>query len=233
MAEIRAIIWDIDGTLLNSNHAHAEAFRRAFRSEGLAVEYARLRRLIGMGSDHLLPTAAGIDAESAQGKRIVRKKDEIFKTRFFPGLRSFPKARELVETLHRRGLRMAVATSASSEDLRAALDRIGIRRLIDESADANDVESSKPDPDLIRAALKRLRLEPVQALFVGDTPYDIEAGRRAGVPVVVFRCGGWKARELQGAVAIYRDPADLLSHVESAALVGGLGIDPGGLARAG
>ncbi|HEX9108859.1 MAG TPA: HAD-IA family hydrolase, partial [Longimicrobiales bacterium] len=113
--------------------------------------------------------------------------------------------------------------SANREELDALLNRAGVRDLVQDATSASDIESSKPAPDAVQAALDAAGCRPDQAIMIGDTPYDIEAAQRAGVPSIALRCGGWADRDLQGAAAIYADPADLLAHYETSPLVDGMG----------
>lgn len=212
------ILWDIDGTLLDSNDAHARAYAEALREDGLDFPIELIRRLIGMGGDHLLPELADIDSESPRGRRITAWKKGIFHERHLPFLNAFPRAAELVRELERRGFRMGAASSASGEELEDLLECAGVAELLSVRTDADDVESSKPEPDIVHAALARLGLEPVDAILIGDSPYDATAARRAGVPFIGLRSGGWSGAELRGAIAVYEDPADVLAHLDESPL---------------
>ncbi len=211
---IRGILWDIDGTLLDSNDEHAEAFRLALEEAGRHFPFGKIRRLIGMGADNLLPTLLREECTPELYERIDRRKGEIFKSRFLPKLRPFPMARQLVREIGRRGLKMAVATSASEEDLEAFLGIIGVERELWARTTGDDVESSKPDPDVIQAALHKLGLRPDEAIMIGDTPYDIASARRAGVRIIALRSGGWKDADLQGAEAVYQGPGELYARLD-------------------
>jgi HAD superfamily hydrolase (TIGR01509 family) len=209
------VLFDVDGTLVDSNVAHARAWHDTFAESGLdGGDVERIRRLIGMGSDKLLPTAVAIDKDSPQGDQLAKRRAAIFKERYLHGVRAFPRAHELVETLRDRGLELGVATSAQPDELRALLRIADCEWLADRAASANDVKSSKPDPDVVEAALGNIGLPASDVVLVGDTPYDVEASQRAGLAVVALRCGGWNDAELAGAAAIYRDPADLLAHLD-------------------
>jgi HAD superfamily hydrolase (TIGR01509 family) len=193
---------------VDSNDAHAHAWVKALSAHGLDVPFANVRRLIGKGGDKLLPEAAGIDAASPQGKSISKQRGEIFQKDFLPSLRPFPRAKELLARMKREGLRLAVASSAKGDELKGLLRVCGADELVEASTSADDADNSKPDPDIVHAALDRLGLPPEQVILLGDTPYDVEAGTRAGVKVVGLRCGGW--HDLDGALAVYDAPADLL-----------------------
>jgi HAD superfamily hydrolase (TIGR01509 family) len=210
----RGVILDIDGTLIDSNDAHARAWVEALAEFGVEVAYRDARRAIGMGGDKLLPALAGVEKDSSLGKEIVERRAEIFRERYQSTLAPFPKTRELLERMRDEGLALAVATSAKREELHPFLEIAGVADLIEETASSDDAKQSKPDPDIVRAALDSLGMPPESAVMLGDTPYDVEAARRAGVRVVAVRCGGWGDEDLAGAEAIYDDPADLLAHFD-------------------
>lgn len=205
------VLLDVDGTLLDSNDAHARSWVEVFRRHAMEIGFERVRPLIGEGGDKLLPQLTGIDAESAQGKALSRERRELFLGEYLAALRPTRGARVLVERLKAKGLGVVIATSANGEELDALLRQAGVDDLI-ERATSSDDGASKPDPDIVRAALREGGLAPDEALMVGDTPYDIAAARRAGVRTVALRCGGWWSdAALAGAAAIYDDPAALVS----------------------
>lgn len=211
MTPPRAVLLDVDGTLVDSNDAHAAAWVDVGREMGFAAEFAEVRRMIGMGGDKVLPRLAGIEEDTPQGQLIAQRRGEIFRARHLAGVRAFPGARALLERFRRDGLALAVATSASPEDLALLLEAGGLQDLIDTATSADDAERSKPDPDIVQAALARAGVRPDEAVMLGDTPYDVEAATRAGVRIVALRCGGWGDEDLAGAAAVYDDPADLLA----------------------
>ena len=211
MPALLALIFDVDGTLVDSNDAHARSWVDALREAGIAAELATVRRLIGMGGDKLLPRISGLSAESDQGKKIVGRRSEIFRTIYQKTVRAFPGSRELFLALTGDGVRLAVASSAREDELEPLLDIAGVKDLVEQKTSSSDVESSKPDPDVVRAAIDRLRVAPATTWLVGDTPYDLEAARRAGVGFIGFRSGGWTDTDLAGASAIFDGPAAMLA----------------------
>lgn len=215
---LSAMIFDVDGTLIDSNDAHAASWVETLAEDGVVVAFEAVRRRIGMGSDKLLPEVAEIDADSARGKKLTERRAELFREKFFPKLRAFPQTRELFEHLIAQGLRVGIATSARGDELDRLLDIARVRDLIAEHATSDDVERSKPDPDIILAALDQLGCSPNEALMVGDTPYDIAAATRGGVRTIAFRCGGWHDEDLRGAVAIFDGPAAMLAGFNRAAM---------------
>lgn len=215
MARFKAVLFDIDGTLLDSNDAHAHAWLDALRGHGKNVPFDLLRAKIGMGGDKLLCDVAGIDHESVEGKSIVERRIALFKGYYLPDVAPLPGARQLVERLRARGLVCAAVSSAKAADLADLLRIATVADLLDPVISSDDADHSKPDPDLLELALQRLGLTAQECVYVGDTPYDIAACQRAGVPVIGFRSGGWDDRALRGAIAIYDDPQDLASRLDA------------------
>jgi len=213
------VIFDVDGTLVDSNDAHAHAWAEAFEREGRAVPYERIRSLVGVGGDKLIPVACGLSAESPEGKAIAERRGAIFRSRHLPELRPFPGARELVEALKASGFRLAVASSARQDELEPLLRIAGVQDLIEWKTSGDDAANSKPDPDLVAVALQRLHCRPEEAVMIGDTPYDVQAARQAGVACIAVRCGGWTDETLVGALAVYDGPWSLLSQLSSSPLV--------------
>ena len=208
------VLLDVDGTLVDSNDAHAHAWVRAFAEAGVTVEFAAVRRLIGKGGDKLMPEVSGIDAESDQGQAISMRRGEIFKQDYLPGLKPFPKVGELLARFRDVGLELGVASSASEDTLGDLLAVCGADEFVRTRTSSDDADRSKPDPDIVHAALGRLGHPSDRVIFLGDTPYDVEAGRKAGVRVVALRCGGWGDADLRGADQVYADPADLLARFD-------------------
>jgi phosphoglycolate phosphatase-like HAD superfamily hydrolase len=222
---LRAVLLDVDGTLIDSNLAHARAWVDALRDVGIGASVPRLCRMIGMGGDKILPRLTGIDADSPIGQHIAARRREIFLTRYLPACRPFKGTRELLERLRDTGLRRIVATSAQPDELTPLLERAGVPDLIEASATSGDAEESKPDPDIVQAALHRAGTAAAESIMLGDTPYDVEAACRANVPIIALRCGGWDDVALAGAAAIYDDPAALLVAYHRSPLVTGARVD--------
>lgn len=209
-AALRAVILDVDGTLIDSNDAHAHAWVEAFAEAGHDIAYERVRPLIGMGGDQLMPALVDVEADSEEGARLERRRGEIFRARHLSKCGPFPGVRELLERMRGGGLELVVATSASGSDLDALLHLAGVRDLIGQAASSDDADESKPEPDIVEAALARCGCDADAALMLGDTPFDVAAARRAGVRAVGLRCGGSSDAELAGAIAVYAGPRDLL-----------------------
>ena len=220
-AGVRGVILDVDGTLVDSNDAHARAWVDALRDGGFDVPFERVRPLIGMGGDKLLPEVTGLPEQDPRAERIGKRRGEIFKTRFLPTLRAFPRTRDLLVRMRDAGLKLAVASSAEPQELHSLLHIAGASDLVEGASSAADAGPSKPDPDVVHAALERLGMDPAAVVMVGDTPYDVEAAARASVRPIAFRCGGWDDQRLRGAIAIYDGPADLLARFDASPLTGG------------
>lgn len=211
---LRAVILDVDGTLIDSNEAHARSWQEALREKSIDPPFLEIRWRIGMGADRLMPELAGFTLESAKGQAIDQRRKQIFNERYLPHLKPFPKVRELLEAFKAEGLKLIIGTSAGGDLLHRLLIRANVDDLIDASTSSDDADRSKPAPDIIRAALDEARLSPEEAVMIGDTPYDVASATRAGVKIVGVTCGGWDAEELEPAVAVYRDAADILGHLD-------------------
>jgi HAD superfamily hydrolase (TIGR01509 family) len=172
--------------------------------------YEDVRPLIGMGADKVLPRVFGCEEGSELGKQIVERKGAIFRGPLAPSLTPTRGAKALLERLHSDGFKLVVATSGSRRDVEMLLDKVGVRHLIDDYTSASDVKNSKPEPDVVFAALELAGGSPAEAIMIGDTPYDVEAATGAGVPVVGVLTGGWLADQLDGAIAVYADPGEIL-----------------------
>ena len=210
----RAVIFDVDGTLVDSNDAHAAAWQDVLKEFGFERDFGAIRRLIGMGGDKLLPALTGMSVDSDQGKRIVARRAAHFREQYLPKLRPFPGARALLARIADDGFRLGIASSAKQDELDRLLEIADVADLIHKQTSSDDVESSKPDPDALHAALAKLHLPPSAAVMVGDTPYDVEAAARAAMPAIAVRCGGWGDADLAGARAVYDGPSDLLAHYD-------------------
>lgn len=210
MPGLQAVIFDVDGTLVDSNDAHAHAWVEALAAFEISVEFAEARRKVGEGGDKVLPQLAGVEKDSARGRQISERRGEIFKEKYLPHLQPFPGTPELLQRLHGAGLKLVVASSSNEDELQALLQVTGAAELFEARTSAGDAPRSKPDPDIVQAALDRAGCPADAAIMVGDTPYDVEAAGRAGLRIIAVRCGGWNGEELRGAIAVYDGPHDLL-----------------------
>jgi len=214
---VEAVIFDIDGTLVDSVDLHALAWQQALGHFGHDFSFERVRRQIGKGSDQLLPALLPVDVVERQGKEIERYRSELFKRDYLPRVRAFPAVRELFERLKADGKRIALASSAKGDELEMYKKIAGIGDLIDAETSSDDADKSKPHPDIFQAALGRLgRVSPERVIVIGDTPYDAQAAAKAGMRTIGVLCGGFPEADLRaaGCIAIYRDPADLLARYD-------------------
>ena len=212
---LQGVIFDIDGTLVDSNDAHAQSWVDTFKKAGYEVPFEAVRPLIGMGADKLLPQTIGIRHDSEEGKKLIKRRSEIFRKEYLRDLRPLEGSRDLVLRIRSEGLKPIVATSAKDEELKSLLEAAEVADLMEEKATASDAKRSKPDPDIVEAAIEESELDPPNLVMIGDTPYDIEAASKAKVRTIAFRSGGWTDEELKGAVEIYDGPADLLARFDS------------------
>lgn len=214
-SSLKGLLLDIDGTLVDSNDANTLAWMEAMQAHGVEVSYVKIREAVGMGGDNLLPTVAHLESDSPLGKAISETRGKILKEKYLPTLKAFPQVQELLTQLHGDGLKLIVATSAKLDEAKPLLALTGAAELIDVIATSEDADHSKPAPDILQAALKKSGLAPDSVVMLGDTPYDAESARKAGIGFLGVRCGGWAAPDLKGALAVYDDPAGLLAQYES------------------
>lgn len=206
----RGVLLDIDGTIVDSNDAHAQAWARALAEGGYDIDINAIRPLIGMGGDKLLVALTGVPPNGAPTLRLKEAHAEIFRTAWLPRLNPQPGSRELVQALRKRGITIAVCTGSSASEAAELLKIASVHDLVELVITSDDVLRSKPDPDIIHAGMDRLGLLPHETVVIGDTPYDIVAGRRAGVAAIAVTCGGCSAEQLKGAIVIARDPESLV-----------------------
>jgi HAD superfamily hydrolase (TIGR01509 family) len=209
-----AVLFDLDGTLLDSNWFHTVSWWRALQDAGEDISMARIHPLIGMGSDQLLQALLGEEREGLSDGHSSYYKP--FKELLHP----FPQAAELLATVSKRGAQVVLATSSKEEDLGELLDALGAGDAIDDIVHGDMVSSSKPAPDIFAVALDTLGLDAATTMVVGDTGWDIEAAARCGLKVVAVLTGGWTKADLEakGALAVYDDVADLLGHLDDSPL---------------
>jgi phosphoglycolate phosphatase-like HAD superfamily hydrolase len=215
MKNLKAVLLDVDGTLVDSNDAHAQAWLEVFLHNGYPVTFERVRELIGKGGDKLVPEVTQLPGDSHEAKRLSKERGALFKRTYLPALRSFPQAEALLARLHGAGLRLVVASSANDDELTALLEICGALPYVEHKTSADDAQHSKPDPDIVQVALLKAKCAASEALMLGDTPYDVTAALKANVASVALRSGGHPDSALGRALAIYDDVADLLVHFET------------------
>jgi HAD superfamily hydrolase (TIGR01509 family) len=217
----KAIIFDVDGTLVDTVDLHAGAWQDAFREFGKDVPFDRIRPQIGKGGDQLMPVFFSAHELRRFGERMQSRRTLIYRERYLPRARPFPLVRELFERIRRDGKQIALASSAEREDFDANLQLLQIGDLVDAATSARDAARSKPFPDIFDAALAKLEgVAAHEAIAVGDTPYDAEAASHLGLPTIGVLCGGFPESDLRsaGCIELWQDPEDLLAHYEETAL---------------
>jgi HAD superfamily hydrolase (TIGR01549 family) len=211
---LKAIIFDIDGTLVDSVDLHARAWQEAFARFGKVEPFERVRYQIGKGGDQLLPVFFSRAELDEFGEELEKFRGEHYKREYLPRVRAFPRVRELFERIRADGRRIVLASSAKKDELGEYKRIADIEDLVEDETSADDAEKSKPHPDIFEAALAQLEgVSASEALVIGDTPYDAEAAGKIGLRTVGLLCGGFPAADLRaaGCIELYESPADLLA----------------------
>ncbi len=217
----KAVLFDVDGTLFVTVDLHAKAWVEALQHFGIRSTFVDMRLQIGKGGDQVLLGLLPPAELERKGEQIQEFRSDLFKRKYLPEARAFPAVRELFERIKASGQRIVLASSGKADEVARYKEVAGIADLIDAATSSDDAERSKPFPDIFEAALKQLPgLKPGDVVVVGDTPYDAEAARSAGMRTVGVLCGGFAEDALRsaGCVAVYRDPEDLLQNYERSLL---------------
>ena len=218
---LRAVVFDIDGTLLDSVDLHAAAWAEAFGHFGIAVEARAVRGQIGKGGDELMPVFVPADRLARQGAEIEAYRSALFKRDYLARVRPFPGVRALFERIRAEGLTPALASSGKRDEVAQYQELLGIADLVAAATSSDDADRSKPHPDIFAAVLEKLGGPPrAEVVAVGDTPYDAQAAGKAGLSTIGLLCGGFPEADLSaaGCIAIYRDPQDLLDGFDASPL---------------
>ena len=219
----QAVLFDIDGTLVDSVDLHARAWEEAFEHFGKRIPFGRIRAQIGKGGDQLIKEFLSPGELERFGETLDAFRSDLFKRKFLGQVRAFPRVRELVQEILRRGIRVALASSAKGDELSTYKRIAGIDDLIHAETSADDAERSKPHPDIFEAALERLGggVDKSRILVVGDSPWDGIAASRCGLRFIAVLCGGFPEADLRraGALAVYRAPADLLDRLDDSPIM--------------
>ena len=218
---IKAVIFDIDGTLIDSNAAHAESFVKAFEKFGKDAPFEKLKCLIGMGADDILEKFLSKKEIEEFGEELKKYRKENFLKEFLPKVKIFPKLRELLEKIKSENKQIALASSASREELEKYSEKLQISDLYEEETNADDAEEAKPEPDIFQAALKKLKdIKNEEAIVIGDTPYDAIAAKKAGLQIIGVMSGGWSREKLldEGCAEVYRDIAEIYGEYENSGI---------------
>jgi HAD superfamily hydrolase (TIGR01509 family) len=212
------VVLDVDGTLVDSNFQHALTWHRAFARHGRAIPAWRTHRAIGMGGDQLVPALAGEDWAAEHGDAVAETESALF-GELIGNVAPLPGARAFLETLKERGHAVVLGSSSKQSDLDVFLDLLDARRLVDGWTVSDDVERTKPDPDIVHAALAKLG-DSGDGVMVGDSVYDIQAAHAAGLPAIGLLTGGFGAQELRdvGAEWVFEDLLELLAKLDDTPL---------------
>jgi HAD superfamily hydrolase (TIGR01509 family) len=218
MAAAPAVLFDVDGTLVDSNFLHVHAWYRAFRDARIGVEAWRIHRSIGMDGSTLVSSLAG-DCDDDTRSRLKDLHSRYYRETA-PLLRPLPGARELLQAVHKLGLQIVLATSAPEDELSMLREVLASDDLVSAVTSSKDVDTAKPQPDIVQVALDRAGADAANAVFIGDTVWDVEACERAGVPTIAVLSGGVSRGELQtaGAIAVFEDPGDLCAQLDNTAI---------------
>ncbi|HEY0427779.1 MAG TPA: HAD family hydrolase [Pyrinomonadaceae bacterium] len=216
-ARIQAVIFDIDGTLIDSNAAHAESFAGAFKKFGKDVPAGELKCLIGMGADDILKKYLSGDEIEKIGEDLKEYRKKVFLEKYLPNLKVFPKTRELFEKLKQDDRQPALGSSASEEELKEYKKLLDIDEFIEEETNADDADEAKPEPDIFLAAFDKLKnVDKENVLVIGDTPYDAEAASKADLKIFGVESGGWTREKLleTGCAEVFRNVAEIYENYE-------------------
>jgi HAD superfamily hydrolase (TIGR01549 family) len=213
----QAAILDVDGTLVDTNYHHTLAWYRTFRSHGIVIPVWRLHRHVGMGGDKYVAALGGEEVEERLGDTLREEWEKRF-DRMLGEVAPLDGAKELLRELKERGRTVVLASSAIESHLDRFLDLLEAREVVDGWTTSDDVEASKPEPDLVEAALAKAGTR--DATMLGDTGWDVEAASKAGIPTVCLTTGGWSAQELReaGATSVFESIAELRKHLDATAL---------------
>lgn len=218
---IKAVIFDVDGTLIDSVDVHAKAWAWAFSRHGHNIPFEDIRGQIGKGADQLVPEFLTPEQMESYGKQLEEDRQMFFKDEYYHHLKAFPMVRELFERIIADGKKIVLASSAKKDELEHYEQIANVQDLIGASTSSDDAEKSKPHPDIFHAAMEKLEgIGPDEVMVVGDTPWDAEAAGKAGLKTVGFLCGGFDEDVLKaaGCVAIYAGPSDLLARFDESPL---------------
>ena len=217
----QAAIFDLDGTLLDSVDLHAIAWHEALAEFGHHATFEQVRSQIGKGGDKLIPAFLSPREQQQHGAELEAWRSRRFKSKYMSLIRPFSAVPDLLLRAREAGIRIAIASSAKRSEMEQYLEIAAISSLVDEATSSEDVEQSKPEPDVFESILQKLRIAGEHAIAIGDTPYDAEAAGKAHVPTIGVLCGGFKESELRkaGCLEIYRSPAALLGCIGKSLLM--------------
>lgn len=215
----QGILFDVDGTLIDSSYIHTISWWGAFRQQGYDIPMASIHYYVGMGGDRLVDSLLPAGRDRSLDSEIMASHGALYASHW-PALRTFDGAKDLLAQCHAAGLSVALASSARKQDLQVMKSVLDSDAFLDAATSANDAKESKPAPDILVAALEAIGVEAADAIFVGDAVWDMKAAGALGIPAIGVTCGGVSASELReaGAVEVYDGPRDLLQNLTSSAI---------------
>ena len=215
----RGVLFDVDGTLIDSSYIHTVSWWGAFREQGYDVPMASIHRHVGMGGDRLVDSLLPGGRDRALDPEILASHGALYASHW-PSLRAFDGVKDLLARCHAGGLAVALASSARRKDLEVMKSILDAEAFIDAATSANDAKNSKPAPDILVAALEAINVQAADAIYIGDAVWDMQAAAALEIPAIGVTCGGVSAGELRdaGAVEVYEGPRDLLRNLPSSAL---------------
>jgi HAD superfamily hydrolase (TIGR01549 family) len=212
--KLKGILFDVDGTLVDSNDAHAQCWLEAFAEFGKDFEYDVIRHQIGKGGDLLVPDLLSAREMRSFGEKVKKFRGRLFKKKYIDTLKPFEGAKECLKELHGRGIKLALASSANPDEVEYYTQLLEAEDLLEGTTSKGDAELSKPSPEIFRAALDRIGTDPALTLVSGDTPYDILAAHRVPLPIAVVLCGGFERDLLAKAEFLFQDVRELTRKID-------------------
>jgi HAD superfamily hydrolase (TIGR01509 family) len=212
--KLKAIIFDVDGTLVDSNDIHARCWIDAFEHFGEHFEWDVIRHQMGKGADLLVPDLLSARQMRKFGEELKEYRTKLFKDSYLKDVKPFPGIRALFETLHARGIKLALGSSSNKDEVQYYTALLGVGDLLEESTSKHDAEFSKPSPEIFQAALEKLGTEAGNTLTVGDTPYDILASHRASLAIAAVLSGGFERELLAKAEFLFDDVGELVREID-------------------
>lgn len=210
----KGILFDVDGTLVDSNDAHVRCWLEAFAEFGKELPREVVRHQIGKGGDLLVPDLLNAREMRRFGEKLKKHRSKLYREKYMPHVRPFPRVRPCLEELARRGFRLALASSSDAEEVEYYTQLLGVGDLLEGSTSKGDAETSKPSPEIFRAALERAGSDPERTIAVGDTPYDVLAAHRIPLPVAAVLSGGFEHELLAKAEFLFAGVEDLVREID-------------------
>ena len=212
--KLKGIIFDIDGTLVDSNDIHTECWLEAFEHFGKTIPYDVMRSQMGKGGDLLVPDMLNAREMREFGEQLKKYRPELFKKKYMERVKPFPGVRDHFEELRKRGIKLALASSSNKDEVEYYTRLLGVGDFLEGSTSAHDANMSKPSPEIFEAALERIGTDPAFTMTAGDTPYDILASHRAALPIAALLCGGFDRQLLAKGEFLFDSVENLVRKID-------------------